>query len=287
MVSYVAVDVETANADCASICQIGIAEFGPVGVGRTWTTLVDPDDYFDWMNVSIHGIDEDAVSNAPRFPEILPQIQELCEDRVVVHHMPFDRVALSRASQRSSLPELRASWLDSARVARRAWSQFSRSGYGLKNLASELGISLDHHDALSDAIAAGTVVERAIAHSDMGIDEWLSRARQPLSGSATATRTGLGDPTGHLFGEKVVFTGALAMPRRQAADLAAAAGADVAASVSGKTTIVVVGVQDLRRTGGQTKSSKHRKAERLIKNGAGLAIISEEDFLALVTAEDQ
>ncbi len=282
VVSYVAVDVETANADCSSICQIGIAEFGSDGVGRTWATLVDPNDYFDWMNVSIHGIDEDAVRDAPRFPALLPQIREFCEDRIVVHHMPFDRVALSRAAQRNGLPELRATWLDSARVARRAWDQCSRKGYNLENLASELEITLDHHDALSDAIAAGSIIQRAMAHSDMSIDEWLRRARQPLSGSVNR----VGDPSGHLFGEKVVFTGALVMPRRQASDLAAAAGADVAGSVSGKTTIVVVGVQDLRRTGGQTKSSKHRKAEGLIEEGAGLSIIGEEDFLALVSAEE-
>ena len=282
MVNYVAVDVETANADCASICQIGIAEFGPAGVERTWTTLVDPEDYFDSMNVSIHGIDEDAVGDAPNFPALLPQIRELCEDRIVVHHMPFDRVSLSRAVQRNGLPELRATWLDSARVARRVWDQFSREGYNLKNLASELEIPLNHHDALSDAIAAGSVIQQAIAHSDMSVDELLRRAGQPLSGSPNRE----GNPSGHLFGEKVVFTGALTMPRRQAADIAAAAGADVAGSLSGKTTIVVVGIQDLRKTVGQTKSSKHRQAEGLIEEGANLSIIGEEDFLALVSAED-
>jgi len=283
VINYVAVDVETANADRASICQIGIAEFGPAGVGRTWATLVNPNDYFDWMNVSIHGIDEDAVRDAPNFSEILPQICDFCEDRIVVHHMSFDRVALSRAFQRNDLPELRATWLDSARVARRTWEQFSRRGYNLKNLAYELEIPLDHHDALSDAIAAGSVIQRAIAHSDMSIEELLRRARQPLSGSSVHR---VGDPAGHLFGEKVVFTGALVMPRRQAADLAAAAGADVVGSVSSKTTILVVGLQDLRRTDGQAKSSKHRKAEGMIEEGADLSIIGEEDFLTLVSAED-
>ena len=37
MVNYVALDVETANADWASICQIGIAEFGPDGVRKRGT----------------------------------------------------------------------------------------------------------------------------------------------------------------------------------------------------------------------------------------------------------
>ena len=278
---YVALDVETANSDCSSICQVGIAEFGSDrAVGRTWVSLIDPEDYFDWMNVSIHGINQEAVQGAPRFPDVLPEICELCNDRIVVHHMPFDRVAIIRAAQRYGLSEPRAMWLDSARVARRAWERFSQRGYGLKNLASELKIPLQHHDALSDAIAAGSVVALAIEKSDMDISEWLHRIRQPLAGSPSASRRG--NPAGYLVGEKIVFTGALTMPRRRAADLAAAAGADVAGAVSNRTTLLVVGMQDLRRTRGQDKSSKHRKAEALVSKGANISIIGEEDFLELV-----
>ena len=279
--AYVAVDVETANSDCASICQVGIAEFGYDGaVGRTWVCLIDPEDYFDWMNVSIHGINQEVVQGAPHFPAVLPEICELCNDRIVVHHMPFDRVAIVRAAQRYGLSEPRATWLDSARVARRAWEQFSRRGYGLKNLASELEIPLQHHDALSDVIAAGSVVALAIKNSEMDITEWLHRVRQPLAESPSASRRG--DPAGHLIGERIVFTGALTMPRRRAADLAAAVGADVAGAVSNRTTLLVVGTQDLRRTRGQAKSSKHRKAEALVSKGANISIIGEEDFLELV-----
>ena len=280
MVNYVALDVETANADWASICQIGIAEFRSDGVARTWTSLIDPEDYFDGMNVSIHGIDEEDVFGAPRFPDVLSHLRELCEDRIIVHHMPFDRVALARASQRYGVPELRATWLDSARVARRTWGEFSKRGYGLKNLSTELSVPLDHHDALSDAIAAGTIVGLAMTHSGMGLEECLRRALQPLSPSRGESRAG--DPAGHLFGEKIVFTGALTMPRREAADLAASAGASVSGAVSRKTTVVVVGIQDLRRTNGQSKSSKHRKAETLIGEGADISIIGEDDFRELL-----
>ena len=282
MSSYIALDVETANADWASICQVGLAEFGPDGVVRTWKSLVDPEDYFDGMNVSIHGIDEVTVQGAPRFPEIVETIREFCEPHVVVHHMPFDRVAVARACERYGLPTLDTRWLDSARVARRAWERFSQRGYGLRNLATELGISLDHHDALSDAIAAGMVLRRAVVDTGVGVDEWLTRARQQLSAPSSERRTGASD--GPLFGECIVFTGALTMPRREAAGMAAAVGADVGAGVTKHTTIVVVGVQDLRRTGGSDKSSKHRKAEQLVGAGKDISIIGEDDFVELVRA---
>ena len=51
---------------------------------------------------------------------------------------------------------------------------------------------------------------------------------------------------------------------------------------SRKTTLVVVGVQDLRQTRGESKSSKHRTAEALVAEGAEMSIIGEDDFLALV-----
>src|SRR5208282_2215742 len=41
---FVALDVETANADCSSICQIGIARFEDGCLAEEWSTLVNPED---------------------------------------------------------------------------------------------------------------------------------------------------------------------------------------------------------------------------------------------------
>ena len=64
---FVAIDVETANADMASICQIGIARFENGVLADEWKTYVDPQDYFDGMNIAIHGIDERVVAGSPTF----------------------------------------------------------------------------------------------------------------------------------------------------------------------------------------------------------------------------
>lgn len=66
---FIAIDVETANPDLSSICQIGIVYFKGGIVKHSWQTLINPEDYFDAMNVSIHGIDEYAVKKAPIFPQ--------------------------------------------------------------------------------------------------------------------------------------------------------------------------------------------------------------------------
>ena len=92
------------------------------------------------------------------------------------------------------------------------------------------------------------------------------------------------DSDGPLVGEVVVFTGALTMVRSEAADLAIALGCEVATSVTRKTTLLVVGDVDLRKTAGRPKSSKHRKAEQLALAGQSIRIIGESDFQAIAEA---
>ena len=131
--SFVAVDVETANADMASICQIGVVSFSHGEIVDSWEALVDPEDYFDEVNVSIHGIDEAAVQNAPTLPQVASHIAGSLSGRIVASHMPFDRTSIARALDRYGLEPIRCTWIDTARVTRRAWPQFASRGYGVGN----------------------------------------------------------------------------------------------------------------------------------------------------------
>jgi DNA polymerase-3 subunit epsilon len=79
-----------------------------------------------------------------------------------------------------------------------------------------------------------------------------------------------------------VFTGALELPRRQTADIAASAGWAVEDGVTKKTTILVIGDQDVNKLAGHEKRAKHRKAEALIGKGLSIRILRETDFKRLV-----
>jgi DNA polymerase-3 subunit epsilon len=52
--------------------------------------------------------------------------------------------------------------------------------------------------------------------------------------------------------------------------------------VNKKTTLLVVGDQDISRLAGHDKSSKHRKAGDLIGEGQNIRILGESDFLRLL-----
>lgn len=283
MTPFVAIDVETANADLASICQIGLAHYVDGSLAQGVTTYIDPQDYFDLMNVSVHGITEDTIQGAPTFAEFARLLIPLINDHISICHTHFDRVAISQACRQAGVPPPTCTWLDTARVARRTWEQFSYSGYGLENVCRELGYEFRHHDALEDAKAAAFILMEAVKYSGMDIEAWLNRVDQPISGtkSHSAPIAMEGNPAGPLFGEVIVFTGTLEVPRRIAATMAAKLGFKVVPNVSRMTTHLVVGDQDVRRLAGHKKSSKHRKGEELINQGCGIRILRESDFKEL------
>lgn len=278
---FVAFDVETANYDMSSICQVGVVTFESGTVIDSWGALIDPQVFFHHVHVSIHGINEETVRGAPTFSDVSKRLCAALAGSVVATHMPFDRIALAKACDKHDLPGVDdATWLDTARVVRRAWPQFGRKGYGLGSITSWLNIEFKHHDAEEDARAAGLVLLRAITDSGLSLDEWIVPATT-YSPAGTIKRTGSHD--GPLAGEVVVFTGTLSIFRQEAADMAARAGCDVATDVGKKVTLLVVGDQDVHQLGGHEKSSKHRKAEKLILNGQPIRILRESDFRALVS----
>ncbi|MHC5058024.1 MAG: exonuclease domain-containing protein [Planctomycetota bacterium] len=91
---FTAIDVETANADMSSICQIGLVRFGAGKPTDEWCSLVDPEDYFDDINIDIHGITEDDVVGAPKLPEVADKLHGYLDGAVAVSHTHFDRVSV-------------------------------------------------------------------------------------------------------------------------------------------------------------------------------------------------
>jgi DNA polymerase III subunit epsilon len=279
--SFAAIDVETANADFASICQIGIVCFAADGtIVDEWQSLVNPEDHFDPINVTIHRITEETVVGAPTWPAVVAAVADRLSG-MAVSHTAFDRVSMNRAFARYGLLTPTVTWLDSARVARRAWPDHcGRRGYGLRSVADMLALEFVHHVAVEDARIAGQIILCAIRDTGLSVEDWFRRVEHPISPIAQT-----GNPEGPLFGYSVTFTGALSMARADAARLAADAGCDVKNSVTHETTLLVVGDQDIRHLAGHEKSSKHRKAEELIRAGQVIRIICERDFLELVTID--
>lgn len=127
--------------------------------------------------------------------------------------------------------------------------------------------------ATRDALARGTGTATAAAAAGTPWQGWPSEGENPPSNP-------LADPRHPLFGQTVVFTGNLGMPRQTAKDRAAEAGARTASNVTRATTVLVVGdgfePADLR-SGRLT--GKARRVLDLHERGQRIEVLSEAEFL--------
>ena len=107
---FLAIDVETANSDMASICQIGFVIYENGQIKKEWSSLLNPEDYFDFWNESIHNITEDDVIESPKFPEIYEFLKQNLENYICVCHTHFDRVSINRTCEKYGLPSIQNKW---------------------------------------------------------------------------------------------------------------------------------------------------------------------------------
>ena len=170
MLTFNAIDVETANADRGSICQIGITHVVDGEITEVWSTLVNPEDSFDRMNVRLHRISARTVVDSPTIPALSGELRRRVDGAFLVSHTAFDRVAMDRAMDRYGLPSLDVTWLDSARIAKAAWPRLrSRS---LASMAKKLRIEFRHHDAADDSMVAARIVLQASKLTGKSLQNW-------------------------------------------------------------------------------------------------------------------
>lgn len=285
---FIAIDVETANSWFGSICQIGAVEFVDGQIVREWETLVDPEGEFLDFNIRIHKITPEMVAGQPLFSVALEQVKQLAGDALITSYGHFDRSAFSQACDTRSLERITNPWLNIHPVVKRAWpDKYAEGGFRLNSVCKYLGVPLPrHHNAVDDARAAGLILLKAVEDTGIPPADWVARNRRPIRSQNLPTMEIVVNPDGPLYGESIVFTGAMQMPRQQAQALSAALGCTPTNGVTKKTTILVVGDQDLTKLAGKDKSSKHVKAEELIASGQDIRIIGESDFLAMVALDE-
>lgn len=158
---FFALDVETANGQRGSICQIGVACVGAENAVTTWTSLVDPQTG-DWSCSWVHGITAQDVRGAPVFAQVMPVLARALTGRLVYQHSGFDQRAMAAAAALAGVEPPDWQWSNSIIVARKAWPELKgNGGHGLASLKTHLGLQFRHHDAGEDARAAAEVVLHA------------------------------------------------------------------------------------------------------------------------------
>lgn len=272
---FVVIDVETSCSRVSSICQIGIVGFRDGRVAFEYETLLDPHDHFSGFNTRIHGIAAEHVVGQPCFADVHAVVDDHLAGRTTVAHSHFDKGALAAACRQHYRPMIETTWLDSVRVAKRAWPDLP--SHRLNVLSAYLGVAHTHHDALSDARAAGFVIVKAIEHTGMSLAEWLAPSIRHRAGPAPRPAA-----DGPLRGQRVAILGE---PRDgRLAHRIAALGGRVVSSVGSTTTILAI-VGERPFGYGVRTDADFRRAEGMREAG-GLIRIVEASRL-LVEAADR
>jgi len=173
---FTAIDFETASRRADSACQLGAVRFrgGKPVDSAVWLIRPQPL-YFSPMNIRIHGIRPDDVSDQPVFGELWPEFwQRFGNDCLVAHNASFDMGVLLACLQKSrcEIPDL--DFTCTRAIARRTWPE--RPRFGLKPLSQWLGVEFRHHDALEDARACAKILLAAgIARQAVSLDDLESR----------------------------------------------------------------------------------------------------------------
>ncbi len=318
-IAFTAIDFETANGFRGSPCAVGLTKVRDGRIIEEASWLMRPPaghDHFDSRNIAIHGITSRMVEDAPRFGDLFAEIGGFIgADVLVAHNAAFDLGVIRSALEVSALAGPGWDYACTVVLSRRSYSLPS---YSLPFVAEAAGVALfNHHDAVEDARAcAGILIDIARLCDAQTVEDVLVRHSLPLSRAdayepgihdlSKATRTVLersslssgwsgwleegenphanaqADPRQPLYGQTVVFTGNLGMPRPQAKERAARLGAQPASSVTRRTTVLVVGngfvASDLRN--GRV-TGKARRVLDLHERGQAIEVLSEAEFLQM------
>jgi DNA polymerase-3 subunit epsilon len=153
--NFTAIDFETATGHRNSACAVGIVTVENGEIVDQYCTLIRPPNNEYWFgNINVHGIRPADTASAPTFAELYPEIKKRLGGRTVVaHNESFDRSVLKNTMSHYGLDYgdlgLPDRWECTVRIYRAKGFQPCK----LSDCCRRLKIELNHHEALSDALA--------------------------------------------------------------------------------------------------------------------------------------
>jgi DNA polymerase-3 subunit epsilon len=159
--NFVAIDFETANHRADSACAVGLVKVAGGEIVDKAVHLIRPPSRefaFTW----VHGLSWRDVERAEDFGQIWPKLAPLLDgaEFLAAHNAPFDRGVLSACCATYALAAPSLPFQCTVQLSRRAWNIRPTR---LSDVCRALDIELNHHEALSDAMACAQIVLAAHA----------------------------------------------------------------------------------------------------------------------------
>ncbi|MEW5729744.1 MAG: 3'-5' exonuclease [Pseudomonadota bacterium] len=162
MTSFAAIDFETADQGRDSACAVALVVVRDGAVTDAVHHLIRPPRR-RILFTHIHGIRWADVEDAPDFGQVWPAIAPLVAAApfLVAHNAPFDKGVLEGCCAAHGIPSPGKQFVCTVQAARRTWPHLPR--HRLPDVCGHLGLELDHHQALSDAMACARILLAAVA----------------------------------------------------------------------------------------------------------------------------
>lgn len=157
---FIALDFETADNGRDSACSLALAVVKNGKVAETWHRLIRPP-RASQMFTHIHGITWDMVKDQPDFGHFWPEIRDLIDAApfLAAHNAPFDKGVLAECCRAHGHGAPLTPFVCTVRVARDTWNLRPTK---LPDVCRFLAQPLNHHDALSDAVACAEIMLAAL-----------------------------------------------------------------------------------------------------------------------------
>lgn len=181
--AFVALDFETTGLDTRRDAIVSVAAIPFVdGTPRDgYETLVHPGRPIPAASSRVHGITDADVAGAPTIDAVLPALDAVLADHVIVgHDIAFDLAILRRDRRARRRPRVAHLFLDTRGLAaalHRRWQDLE-----LESLVAHLGLPMEaRHTARGDALMAGrvllTLLPDLLAHGVRTVPEAMALQR--------------------------------------------------------------------------------------------------------------
>jgi DNA polymerase-3 subunit epsilon len=259
------------------------------------------------QNTWIHGIYPEDVEAEKTFLELWDEIEHYIDGNLVIaHNASFDMSVLRSLFDYYNIEPPYIKYACTVILSKNHISEVRN--HKLNTLAEYVGYNFKHHHALEDANACANIMiyicklldindllslnlKGGITLGEIYEDGYipcssLIKSKSKITKDEALNFKTINENIDYFRNKVAVFTGPLSsMKRYEATLIVNKLGGAVGSSVTKKTEILITGIKNREKIDNAFKSTKLRKAESLIKLGQEIDILTEDEFLSLISNE--
>ncbi len=154
--NFVAIDFETANYQSDSACAVGLVKVSGGEIVDKAVHLIRPPTR-EFVFTYIHGLTWNDVANSDDFGKLWPMVEPFLEgaEFLAAHNASFDKGVLRSCCAAYGIAAPSLPFRCTVQISRRKWNIYPTK---LSDVCRKLEIALNHHEALSDAMACAQIV---------------------------------------------------------------------------------------------------------------------------------